>query len=170
LNNPFIQGWLDSLCGVYSIVNAATLINSLSQEDSQKTFNEVIFFLGRRKILDRVIVEGINHKNLYSVIHGACRSLFPYMETNKKGFLTLNQWWRYSKTFLDEKDKRAIILSLGGKHEHLTVIKKMTSRSMLLVDSGGMIKLLKSNCRLPDYKGIDKHIIYYSQCWYLGVE
>ena len=167
---PFMQGWLDSCCGIYSIVNANRIVNNVSYDESQPVFNEIIKNLHKRKILKDVILEGINHRNFSNLMNAVGANLFPLMEANKKGFLKLNDWWEYTKQFMEEKPNRAVILSIGGLHDHLTVIQKMTDRMMILFDSDGLKTIRKSSCKIQGYSKPDKYVIYYSQCWYLGKE
>ena len=128
---PFMQGWLDSCCGIYSIVNANRIVNNVSYDESQPVFNEIIKNLHKRKILKDVILEVINHRNFSALMNTVGTNLFPLMETNKKGFLKLNDWWEYTRQFMEEQPNRAVILSIGGLHDHLTVIQKMTDRMKL---------------------------------------
>ena len=165
---PFQQGYLDSLCGIYSILNANRLVNNVSYEASQPLFNDIINLLYKKKLLQRVMIEGINHKNFSWLMTEVGKDIFPIIETNKKGFLSLNEWWKYSRRFMEEGSGRAIILSIGGLHDHLSVIKKIGDRSITLFDSDGFKTIRKSQCKLYGYTKNDKHVIYYSQCWYLG--
>ena len=71
---------------------------------------------------------------------------------------------------MEEQPNRAVILSIGGLHDHLTVIQKMTDRMMVLFDSDGLKTIRKSSCKIQGYAKPDKYVIYYSQCWYLGKE
>lgn len=169
MKSPLQQGWLDSLCGVYSIVNANRLVNNVSHTDSQPLFNLIIEKLHKKRLLHRVILEGINHKNLSWLMGEIGTDVFPLMETNKRGFLSLNDWWQYSRDFL-ETPNRTIILSIGGLHDHLSVVQKVGEKSITLFDSDGFKSLRKSQCKLYGYQKKDKYIIYYSQCWYLGRE
>lgn len=170
MKSPFMQGWLDSCCGIYSIVNANRIVNNVSYDESQPIFNEIIKSLHKRKILKDVILEGINHRNFSTLMNSVGTSLFPLMEANKKGFSKLNEWWDYTRQFIEEKPNRAVILSIGGLHDHLTVIQKMTDKMMILFDSDGFKTIRKSSCKLQGYSKTDKYVIYYSQCWYLGKE
>ena len=44
---PFQQGGLDSLCGLYSIINAERFINRSSDWETQQLFDDLIHFLAR---------------------------------------------------------------------------------------------------------------------------
>jgi len=58
---PFQQGGLDSLCGLYSIINAERFINRSSDEETQQLFNDLIHYLSRRGLLTKFLIDGIIH-------------------------------------------------------------------------------------------------------------
>ena len=166
---PLNQGYLDGLCGVYSIVNSNILVNNASIQDSQQIFNELIDYLYRKRLLKPVLLEGLNIPIMRQLMH-LTESRFGVIIGNRKSVKSLKQWWDYSKSFLEEKPNRAIILSVGGRADHFTVIERMTQRTIYFKDSSEWKKLNRAMCRLPDYNSDDKYIIYPSQCWYLGRE
>ena len=169
MKHVFEQGYLDSLCGVYSVLNAERLINKSMQEDSQLLFNLIIDYLSRKRMLKDVILDGVNHKVISNIMKDVVADRIPYRQTNKRNFYTVKEWWHFSKLFLEEKENRAIILSIGGRENHLTVIERMTDRRMFLSDSSNMLIIRKSQCVIG-YIDREKYVIYPSQTWYLGRE
>ena len=61
---PFQQGGLDSLCGIYSLVNAEKIINKTKAEDSQKLFDEIIHFLEENKHFASILTGGMLLKKM----------------------------------------------------------------------------------------------------------
>src|SRR5512145_281396 len=61
---PFQQGGLDSLCGLYSIINAERFINHSSDEEAQQLFDDLVHFLSRRKLLSKLLIGGIIHTEM----------------------------------------------------------------------------------------------------------
>jgi hypothetical protein len=57
---PYLQGALDSLCAVYGVVNAAKIINDLTEEDSRDLFNKILLYLEEKDILGNALINGIN--------------------------------------------------------------------------------------------------------------
>lgn len=171
MSQIFYQGYLDSLCGIYSIINADKIVNSPPLLESQNLFNSIIHFLDKKKILKDVILEGTDQSLMRLLMKNVAGSRFPVKISNRKNFKNLREWWSYSRNFLDEGENRTIIISLGGKLYHLSVIERITDRTIFLKDSDkGWKTLKKSMCRLAGYSETDKYIIYPSQCWYLGKE
>jgi len=166
-----VQGWLDSLCGIYSIVNAESVVNDTSFDNSQYIFNDIILYLSKKKMLKSIILNGIDHKWMSKIIYDVVYDRFSIVQTNKKNFSTVSMWWKDAHEFLLSDEKRAIILSLDGREEHYTVIKQMSSKSLFLFDSGsygGIKTIRRSSCKLKGYTKDDKYIIFPYQCWYLG--
>ncbi len=172
--NTYYQGYMDGLCGIYSILNADKLVNGTSDQESQVLFNQIVEHLDYQGILKDVILEGSDHKTLRKVINSLetiDSKVFPLCSTNKRGIIKLKDWWEYSRGFLEEGKNRTIILSLGGKVLHLTVIERMTDRTIYLKDSSWEWRTIKrSSCKIMGYPNTDKYIIYPAQCWYLGKE
>lgn len=168
---PFVQGWLDSLCGIYAIVNAESVVNNTSFDNSQYIFNDIILYLSKKKMLKSIILNGIDHKWMSKIIYDVVYDKFSIVQSNKRNFSSVSAWWKDSQEFLLGDENRAIILSLDGKEEHYTVIKQMTTKSLFLFDSGGYggIKTIRrSSCKLKGYNKDDKYIIFPYQCWFLG--
>lgn len=167
----FQQGYFDSLCGIYSIINADKIVNNSTETESHELFYLLIDSLDYRGKLRDVIIEGSDHSIMKLLLNQIVNYRFPLRITNKRGIIKLNDWWQYSRQFLEDGKNRAIILSIGGKEQHLTVVERMTDRVLYLKDSSiGWKTIKKSTCRMIGYTETDKYIIYPSQCWYLGKE
>lgn len=165
---PFNQGYLDSLCGVYSIVNADKIINKASPQESQGLFNNIISYLSKKRILKQVIIGGMIHRQFSGIMTNVVGNKIPLQITNKRGFINLDSWWEDAKEFIS-KPERALILSFEEEYGHLTAVYKITDKFMYLFDSSdGDSKIHKNLCGIVGEDG--RYIIYPSQCWYLGKE
>ncbi len=167
----FTQGYLDSLCGIYSIVNADKIVNNSTDEESLLLFNWIIEHLDEKGILKDIIIQGSDQKVMRELMRKVAKERIPYQLSDKKNLTNLKEWWKFSKDFLEEKSHRAILLSWGGRTNHLTVLERMTKRRLILRDSSdGIVSVNRSTCEFIGYTGTDKYIIYPSQCWYVGKE
>lgn len=171
VQHGFVQGYLDSLCGVYAIVNAEKKINKSTDDDSQKLFNSIIEYLSRKRVLKSAIIDGMNHRLITKIMFDVVGERIQYKTTNWR-YYSLKEWWIASLQHLTEGQNRGILLSVGGREDHITFVKGMTDRTMYLVDSGawgGIKTIRKSSCKLfGSYSKDDKYLIYPSQTWYLG--
>src|SRR5260221_9507259 len=66
---PFQQGGLDSLCGLYSVINAERIINRSSDDETQQLFNDLIYFLSRRGLLSKLLIGGIIHTEMLLILY-----------------------------------------------------------------------------------------------------
>ena len=166
MNEVFLQGYLDSLCGVYSIINAEKLINGSSTEQSQRIFNRVIKYLNTNHTLCDNIIGGTDYVSMLDIIESLLGNKMTVFKSRKQ-FDTIDDWWNYSLNFILEPTIRTIILSIGGREDHVTVVKSMSDKSMILLDSGGIKQIRRSTCELKGYTDKDRYIIFPYQCIYL---
>ena len=173
VQHAFVQGYLDSLCGTYAIVNAEKIINKSNDEDSQKLFNEIIEYLSRKKILKNAIINGMNHRLITRIMTDVVGDRIPYKTTNWR-YYTLKEWWNACLQHLTEKENSGILLSVRGREDHITFVKSMTERTIYLVDSGawgGIKTIRRSSCKLyGSYFKEDKYLISATQTWFLSKE
>lgn len=145
---PFQQGGLDSLCGLYSIVNAERIINHSSAEQAQALFDEVVHFLSRKRLLTRILLDGVIHPHMLLLLEKVVNSRIPNVGTPWLGQPNpdLDAFWESMRAFLDGTPGRAIILGLNGHHDHWTVIHSISSKSVFLYDSAEITRLPRSFC------------------------
>src|SRR5688572_29673823 len=135
---PFQQGGLDSLCGLYSIINAERFINHSTDKESQKLFDSLIHYLARRGLLTKFLIGGIIHTEMLVILKKVVgKRRISSVQIPFRGVHNpdLTRFWKAMQFFLDGTPGRAIILGIQGYHDHWTVIEKITNRSILLYDS-----------------------------------
>lgn len=170
---PFQQGGLDSLCGLYSIVNAERIINHSTDDETQELFNDLIFFLSRRRLLSKFLIEGIIHKEMLVILNKVIgKKRIQSVEIPWRGVPNpdLTSFWKSMQYFLNGTPHRAIILGLQGYHDHWTVIERITNRSIFLYDSSLIKRLPRSYCTTvyPTWKR--KHVLLPAQTYFLSNE
>ena len=169
---PFQQGGLDSLCGLYSIVNAERFINRSSDEAAQQLFNEMIHYLSRKRLLPKLLTGGIIHKHMNWIMDNllsrrVIRKEVPWRGVPKPD---LDRFWRSMQDFLDGTPSRAIILGLKGFHDHWTVIETITNRSIMLYDSALIRRLPRSQCTTSYLTEKRRHLLLPAQTYFLSHE
>ena len=170
---PFQQGGLDSLCGLYSIVNAERVINRSSDGETQKLFDELIHFLSRRGLLSKLLIGGILHTQMISILDKVVgRQRISRVEIPWRGVPNpdLTSFWVSMQSFLDGTPGRAIILGMEGYHEHWTVIEAITNRTILLYDSARIKRLARSRCTTFYTTNTRKHLLLPAQTYFLSNE
>lgn len=170
---PFQQGGLDSLCGLYSIINAERFINHSTDAESQKLFNSLIHYLTKRGLLTKFLVDGIIHTEMLVILKRVVgKKRISNVSIPFRGVTTpdLTRFWKYMQWFLDGTPGRAIILGLQGYHDHWTVIEKITNRSIVLYDSSLIKRLPRDRCTTIYATGQRKHLLLPAQTYFLSNE
>jgi hypothetical protein len=173
---PFQQGGLDSLCGLYSIVNAERYINHSTDEETQQLFDDLIYYLSRRGLLSKFLIGGIIHTEMLVILKKVVgKKRISNVEIPWRGVQNpdLTKFWKSMQDFLDGTSGRAIILGLQGYHDHWTVIESITNRSILLYDSALIKRLPRSSCTTVYATWKRKHLLLPAQTYFLsndGVE
>jgi hypothetical protein len=168
---PFQQGGLDSLCGLYSIVNAERYINHSSDEETQRLFDDLIYYLSRRGLLSKFLIGGIIHTEMLVILKKVVgEKRISNVEIPWRGVQNpdLTKFWKSMQDFLDGTSRRAIILGLQGYHDHWTVIESITNRSILLYDSALIKRLPRSSCTTVYATWKRKHLLLPAQTYFLS--
>ncbi len=168
---PFQQGGLDSLCGLYSIVNAERYINHSSDEETQRLFDDLIYYLSRRGLLSKFLIGGIMHTEMLVILKKVVgEKRISNVEIPWRGIQNpdLTKFWKSMQDFLDGTSRRAIILGLQGYHDHWTVIESITSRSIMLYDSALIKRLPRSSCTTVYATWKRKHLLLPAQTYFLS--
>lgn len=170
---PFQQGGLDSLCGLYSIINAERFINHSSDWETQQLFDDLIHFLARRKLLSKLLIGGIIHTEMLLIMDKVVgKQRISNVRIPWRGVHNpdLTAFWKSMQRFLNGTSGRAIILGLQGYHDHWTVIESITNRSIKLYDSALIQRLPRSSCTTVYATWKRKHLLLPAQTYFLSNE
>jgi hypothetical protein len=170
---PFQQGGLDSLCGLYSIINAERFINHSSDGETQQLFNDLIHYLSRRGLLTKFLIGGIIHTEMLVILNKVVgKKRISNVSIPWRGVMNpdLTKFWKSMQRFLDGTPGRSIILGLKGYHDHWTVIENITNRSIILYDSALIKRLPRSSCTTVYATWKRKHLLLPAQTYFLSNE
>ncbi|MRX49451.1 hypothetical protein GI374_03110 [Paracoccus sp. S-4012] len=143
---PWLQGELDALCGPYAAINALRVVlfpgAILNGRDSRRLLAAGLTCLSHDTRLERACVAGISSTKLYRLT----RHLAERAERLGRCKLVVrrppNKQWTRAKllTTIDEAhgDGAAVIVGLGNRYDHFTVIVGVWGARYLLFDSGRM--------------------------------
>jgi hypothetical protein len=167
---PFQQGGLDSLCGLYSIVNAERFINHTSDFEAQVLFDTIVHYLSRKRLLANLLIGGVIHKQMLMILEQLVGDRIANVEIPWRGVPNpdLTTFWKSMQGFLDGTPGRAIILGLKGYHDHWTVIENITNRSIKLYDSALINRLPRSSCTTVYATWKRKHLLLPAQTYFLS--
>ena len=168
---PFQQGGLDSLCGLYSVINAERIINRSSDGQTQQLFDDLVHFLSRRKLLSKVLIGGIIHIQMLLILdkvvgkHRISSVQIPWRGVPNPDLTT---FWVSMQSFLDGTPGRSIILGLQGFHDHWTVVEAITDKTILLYDSSQIKRLSRARCTTTYTTNARKHQLLPAQTYFLS--
>ncbi len=154
---PYRQGDLDSLCGVYSVVNA---VRALCTEVDTETA-EHLFDLLMQKLLrttgnhTTAVTWGIGRLMLRSLLDEATTYMLDDFDIQLKARRlpktlrhrgSRDQLWQALAEVVSPSC--VAILGLAGKHSHWTVASTVTPLSIRLFDSGRLKSLPRARCTI----------------------
>jgi hypothetical protein len=151
---PFRQGALDSLCGVYAIVNAARLLCS----EIDNHISSALFYVLIKALLNRetgapsAVTDGITTETLSRLLRTACNAIEEMsgirlrcsLLAPKRKRLSLDQTWMALQETVGKNS--VSIIGLSGIREHWTVGYWVTKREITLKDSDGLRFLSRMDC------------------------
>jgi hypothetical protein len=137
---PYEQGYLDGLCGIYSIINATRLIvKDMRKSEAMKLFGKCMRHVEKRRSLGKVSTSGINESDLWSILQTcvlANYSINIERPFYRDGKISANSYVKELTEYFGEGGKRtAIILIESREWEHWTAIRSITMKRIILFDS-----------------------------------
>lgn len=157
---PFRQGDLDSLCGLYSVMNSFRLLCPEIDDDRSHSLFRV---LGETLTTNKVtacetISEGIEIPTVRALVKAAQDYVRDILDIGIRAERLklhrtrhkFDEMW----TILSDKlnNGHVAILGLSGRHEHWTVAYRVTRKTVRLFDSDFIRILLRSQCSIRSNK------------------
>ncbi len=150
------QGDLDSLCGIYAVVNAiVALCPEADEKAAMRLFRKLVRSLsGEVKRAIGTVYDGLDVGILEYLLMVAQREteralgigikVKPFPGVRKH--LTLTEFWEHAQAELGPR--QVAILSLSGARDHWTVACAATDKVIRLRDSSDLRVLQRSRCTL----------------------
>jgi hypothetical protein len=146
---PYIQGALDGLCAIYSIVNAARIISDIGEDESKNLFKKILVYLENSEDLSRVLTEGIGLNTVGSILRDVANGKMHdrNMPFKHHPETSLDEFWTEMIAFLDGGSNRAILIGLGGRMwDHWSIVHAISDRQIYFFDSYKLKSLKRSRC------------------------
>lgn len=155
----FRQGSLDTLCGIYAIINSthevcATWESRLKPDHHRALFRALCEELATEGDLAGALAgEGMGVRTLRKLL----RRAHMYVEdetglpfTHKRAFnsepVSLDRYWDVVRDHVHENGPGSVLISLTGRHCHWSCIRTISEEGMVLRDSDGLIRLSRARC------------------------
>ena len=168
---PYLQGALDGLCAIYSIVNAARIIADISEEESKTLFKRILVYLETGKDLSRVLGEGIGLNTVGSILRDVANGRIPErnMPFKHRPDTSLDEFWTEMMSFLDGGSKRAILIGVGGRMwDHWSIVHAISDRQVYFFDSHKLKSLKRSRCTTVRPTTVRPHLLCPTHTYFLS--
>lgn len=159
---PYLQGALDGLCAIYSIVNAARIISDIGEEESKNLFKQILDYLEKSADLGRVLSEGIGLNTVGSILRDVANGRIPErnMPFKHRPETCLDEFWSEMMAFLDGGSKRAILIGVGGRMwDHWSIVHAISDRQVYFFDSHKLKSLKRSRCTTVRPTSLRPHLL-----------
>jgi|SaaInlStandDraft_5_1057022.scaffolds.fasta_scaffold129911_2 hypothetical protein len=146
---PYQQGDLDGYCGPYCVINAHQyIVGPIYREHAWAYLSELMDHLNQKRPIKNRLLYGssINEIGMLFWKMEADYSLhrsMPYRRSRP----TLAEFFLGLEQFLKVPNRLALIC-LEHKHNHWTLVRKITAGRLLLFDSDGLKHVDKARCSM----------------------
>lgn len=168
---PYLQGALDGLCAIYSIVNAARIISDIGEEDSKNLFKRILVYLENSEDLSRVLAGGINLNTVGGILRDVANGLIHdrNMPFKHRPDTSLDEFWTEMVSFLDNGSKRAILIGVGGRlWDHWSIVHAISDRQVYFFDSHKLKSLKRSRCTTVRPTAARPHLLCPTHTYFLS--
>jgi hypothetical protein len=168
---PYLQGALDGLCAIYSIVNAARIISDIGEEESKNLFKQILDYLEKSEDLGRVLTEGIGLNTVGGILRDVANGRIHdrNMPFKHRPDTSLDEFWSEMMSFLDGGSKRAILIGVGGRMwDHWSIVHAISDRQVYFFDSHKLKSLKRSRCTTVRTTAARPHLLCPTHTYFLS--
>jgi hypothetical protein len=168
---PYLQGALDGLCAVYSIVNAARIISGIGEAESRELFHRIMVYLEQAHNLARILTAGIGLTTIGSILRDVVGVLIENRTMPFKQYpdTSLDEFWSAMVSFLEGGNNRAILIGLGGPMwDHWSVVRAITEKQIHFFDSFRLKRLNRSRCTTIRSSSSRPHMLCPTHTYFLS--
>lgn len=168
---PYFQGALDGLCAIYSIVNAARIINGIDEEESRDLFKRIIVYLERTGDLSVALTEGIGLQKIGGILRDVVGEKIHTraMPFKHRPETPLDEFWQAMMRFLKDQKRAAILMALSGPYwDHWTIVHSISARQIRFFDSHKLTRLDRSRCTTTEATVSRPHVLCPTHTYFLS--
>jgi hypothetical protein len=149
--SPFRQGDLDCLCGIYSLINSARLVDpSLNKRVCRAMFRDALQWLIQEGLFQEAVMRGISvnklmslHKHIIRIRRARLRLSRPFLRHKPESEET---FWQVLSA-LSVLPENALLVGIATRSwSHWTVVRGISQGWIYLLDSENRIRLRQSLC------------------------
>jgi hypothetical protein len=163
---PFQQGNLDGLCGIYALINAIRLATVdqlyLSNSEWIGVFGCLLAQADKHTGATNLVTGGVGARRLVALARYAIDQMADHYGIELTMSRPLIELERPSKRRLVAELRRfvgrpasSVLIGLGGHLNHWTVVRSVGDRSLGLFDSSGLHRIRIDHCRTRHEKKLE---------------
>ena len=168
---PYLQGALDGLCAVYSIVNATRIIADIDEEEAKELFKYILVYLEKSDDLSRILTEGISLNTIGGIMRDVVNHRIPnrWMPFKHSPETSLDEFWYRMMHFLDSEPKRAILICISGPMwDHWSIVHSISEKQIYFFDSHKLKRLNRSRCTTVRSTASRPHVLCPTHTYFLS--
>jgi hypothetical protein len=164
---PYHQGELDSLCGIYSILNSYRIVCNPDENKTQILFNDIVNYFSKKRLLKSILIDGMGFKEMNMVMKDVVYGYMPNYKLSWASFQnpTTRNFWNSMKNHLEDANS-CVILGMTGRESHWSVGISATSKTMRLIDAEW--KFLKYNLCSTTVIDDKLYVLYPAQTYFIS--
>jgi hypothetical protein len=168
---PYVQGALDGLCAVYSIVNAARIISDIDENQARELFTRILAYLEKTRDLSRLLTEGIGLLTVGGILRDVTSDMIGYrsMPFKHQPDTSLDELWLEAMSFLNGGGKKAVLMCLSGPlWDHWSIVHAITEKQLYFFDSHKLKRLNRSRCTTKHSTAARPHVLCPTHTYFLS--
>jgi hypothetical protein len=150
---PYIQGELENLCGLYSIVNSIKFVSLKNDAECHKIYQKLLRYTTEN--VPTAYKDGLYFKHLWEIMNSSPLPVEFSRPYARKKFDNAEQYIQTLETQLD--GNTCAMVGIGLPWNHWTIIHKISPKTIHLFDSSGAPSIKRRLATL-DQKPVDGHI------------
>jgi hypothetical protein len=168
---PYLQGALDGLCAVYSVVNATRIISGIDEKEARDLFKRILIYLEKNEDLSRLLTEGIGLATIGGILRDVVGDGIGNRSMPFKHFpnTSLDEFWMEMLSFLGGGPKRAVLICLSGlMWDHWSIVHSISEKQIFFFDSHRLKRLNRSRCTTKQGTTSRPHVLCPTHTYFLS--
>jgi hypothetical protein len=167
---PYLQGALDGLCAIYSIVNATRIVAGIGNEEARELFNRIILYLEKTRDLSNVLINGIGLQTIGGILREVVGDRIQHrsMPFKQHPETPLDEFWLEMIRFLEGGSRRAVLIGIGGPHwDHWSIVHAISEKQIHFFDSHKLKRLNRNRCTTTRSTSTRPHVLCPTHTYFL---